>query len=126
MAKRYLTLALIIFVAGMLTGFIPKLIHQVRLENALEEYKRAYLERANLNIGHLEELKELLIKTLRGTTSAENVQISQRLSQIVEENETADEKLAKAKQKFCDLAEEEPTLCWEKQEEPAPPQGQLI
>ncbi|MDP3934972.1 MAG: hypothetical protein Q8Q46_02040 [Candidatus Giovannonibacteria bacterium] len=120
MVKRYLIWAFVIFVAGMLTGFIPKLVHQARLNNALKEYKQAFSERVDLGISHKEELIELAIKA-RQATLAENTQIKQRLSKIIDENEAADEKLARTKQKFCDLAGEKNPLCQEEQE--AAPKG---
>ncbi len=116
MIKRCLIWAFVIFVAGILTGFLPKLIHRVRLNGALEEYSQAFLERADLNTSHKEELLKLMIKAKRGATSDEDARIQKRLSQIIDENEAADEKLANAKQKFCDLAGKENPLCLEKQE----------
>jgi len=128
MAKKILKGILInglIFFAVMIWRVVYLEVREIRLDNALEGYRQVFSEKVDLNASHKKELAELLIRTMRGTTSSEDAQISRKLSQIINENKAMDEKLAKAKQKFCDLAEEEEPLCPEKQE-PAPHQGWSI
>src|SRR3989344_7750258 len=110
MAKKILKEILInglIFFAVMIWRVVYLEVREIRLDNALEGYRQVFSEKVDLNASHKKELAELLIRTMRGTTSSEDAQISRKLSQIINENKAMDEKLAKAKQKFCDLAEEE-------------------
>ncbi|MDP3785396.1 MAG: hypothetical protein Q8R12_05070 [bacterium] len=124
MVRKYLIWAFAIFVAGMMTGFIPKLIHQVRIENAFEEYIKTLSESKDFRSRYLAEIEKILMSMERMKPS-EKDQLEKRLSEIKEEIKDATERLAKARKKFCDLAGEEEELCREKQT-PAPLQAWSI
>lgn len=124
MIKKYLVWALAIFVAVILTGFIPKLVHQVRLENAYKEYIKTLSESKDFRASYLAELDKLeqILMSRRLIMPSEEKRIEKRTSEIKEKIKKAKEKLARAWEKFCGLAGEEEELC----QEPAPPKGQFI
>lgn len=115
----------LIFVAAMAWSLVYLEVRAVRFNDALAEYELTLAESDELRARHIAELKGILVTVLVGTTPSEDALIQRRLSRIVNAREAADDKLAKAKQKFCDLAGEVKPLCQEKQS-PALLRGWLI
>ena len=108
---KLLSTAALIFIAAAGWSLVFHETHDARIEIAFIEFQRARAARIDLNASHLREIKELALKALQGTTPSEDALIQRRLSRIISAREAADDKLAKAKKKFCDLAGERVRIC---------------
>ena len=113
---KLLSTAALIFIAAAGWSLVFHEARDARIEIAFIEFQRARAARIDLNASHIREIRELALKALQGTTPAEDARIQKRLSKIWNENEIADEKLANAQKKLCDLMSEEIPPCREKQE----------
>ena len=108
--KRILT-GVLIFFAVMVWRVVYLEVREVQFENALAEYESALAEIDGLRTRHIAELKGILVTVLVGTTPSEDALIQRCLSRIISAREAADEKLARAKKKLCDLAGERGPIC---------------
>ncbi|QQG42718.1 MAG: hypothetical protein HYW15_00625 [Candidatus Giovannonibacteria bacterium] len=121
MLKKYFIFGIIVFVAWIYVGVGYQWIYKIRVNRAFTEYQGILLESKKFRVRYYEELERLLMSA-RNATPSEKQKISERLSEIKEEIKKTVERLAEARKKFCDLADEEELFCQE-EHNPVPRQG---